>query len=60
MPKKSYDRFDAEAEREGSAIKSSRESRVSRPMGKRIMKIRRQHESGHQKIQTKMEKRYVR
>lgn len=51
------DRFDLEAEREGNAIK--KEFRIKRPLGKRIMAIRRGHASGATMIQTKVEKRYV-
>jgi hypothetical protein len=57
VAKKSLDRFDLEAEREGNAISS--QLRLKRPMGKRIMKIRRGHESGQQKIQTRIERRHV-
>jgi hypothetical protein len=56
VAKKSFDRFDAEAEREGNAISS--QLRLKRPMGKRIMKIRRGHTSGQQKIQTRIERRH--
>lgn len=56
MPKKRIDRFDLEAEAEGNAIKKSN---YIKARGKRIMRIRRGFDSGNQKIQTRIEKRYV-
>ena len=54
---KSWDKYDEEASREGNAIKTR--IKVHRPLGKRIIKIRKAHDSGNRKIQTRCEKRYV-
>jgi hypothetical protein len=57
MAKKKFDELDAQAEREGNAIK--RKLVIKRPMGKRIMKIRRGHQNGLTLVETRIDKRYL-
>lgn len=58
MPKRKFDRLDAEAEREAGALIRMREAKP-RIVGHRLHQIRRMHSAGARLILTKIERRHT-